>query len=88
MITALTKHGHLVPAKVRSAYRLFALAKDDRRARILYDLSPLTPHLDPPACYLPRALDLLQSGRPRWGIKIDLRNGFYYIPVDPAWDSF
>ena len=83
MVTALTRHGHLVRAKVRSAYRLFALAKDERRARILYDLSPLTPFLDPPACYLPRALDLLQSGRPRWGIKIDLKNGFYHIPVDP-----
>ena len=55
MVTALTRHGHLVKGKVRSAYRLFALAKDEQRARVLYDLSPLTPYLDPPACYLPRS---------------------------------
>ncbi|KAF0298368.1 polyprotein [Amphibalanus amphitrite] len=84
VVAALTQHGHLRRGRAKSAYRLFALAKDNKRARILYDLSPLTPHLDPPPCFLPRAMDLLQSPVPLWAIKIDLRHGFYHIPLHPA----
>ncbi|KAF0301937.1 Protein P [Amphibalanus amphitrite] len=84
IVAALTRHGHLRPGRAKSAYRLFALAKDETRARVLYDLSPLTRHLEPPPCFLPRAIDLLQSTDPLWAIKVGLRHGFYHIPIHPG----
>ena len=88
IVNALTKSRILVPGKVRNAYRLFALAKDARRARVLYDLSPLTPHLEPPPCFLPRALDLLKDTEAAWAIKLDLSHGFYHVPLHPHLQQF
>ena len=52
----------------------------------MYDLSDLTPLLSARPCNLPsidRALDLSSQGFV-WAIKIDLRDGFYHIPLCPS----
>ena len=78
----------LRPAEFQSAYHLFVHAKPDKRVRVLYDLSPLTPFLSRPHCRLPRSLDLLGDSDARFAIKIDLADGFFQIPVHPGLQPF
>ena len=75
-------------AYVRSTYPIFAIPKRDGRVRVIYDLSDLTPHLATPDCRLPRALDILSLPGPQFGIKVDLRDGFFHLPLDPALRPF
>ena len=67
----------------RRCYRLVPVPKSDGSARLIYDLSSLTPHMPRRPCSLPsveRALALSADGF-NFGIKIDLRDGFYHIPL-------
>ena len=71
--------GVLRPGRPLTCYRLFAVAKSETVARLVYDLSELTPHLPTRPCVLPsvgEALGLAAQGY-RYAIKLDLCEGFY-----------
>ena len=75
--------GVLRPGRPTACYRLFPVPKSATVARLVYDLSLLTPLLPCRPCYLPsveNALELSSCGY-NFGIKIDLRDGFYHIPL-------
>lgn len=75
--------GILRPGRPQSCYRLVPVPKSDSSARLIYDLSSLTPFMPSRPCPLPsveRALALSAAGY-RYCIKIDLRDGFYHIPL-------
>ena len=75
--------GVLRPGNPRRCYRLVPVPKSDGSARLIYDLSSLTPFMPRRPCSLPsveRALALCADGFV-FGIKIDLRDGFYHIPL-------
>ena len=82
-VESFVSAGVLRPGRPLACYRLFPVAKSDSVARLVYDLSDLTPLLDTRPCALPtidRALDLASQGF-RFAIKVDLRDGFYHIPL-------
>ena len=59
------------------------MAKSGSVAQLIYDLSKLTPLLHDRPCPLPsvnKALELASQGF-RFAIKVDLRDGFYHIPL-------
>ena len=87
-VATLERHGYLVRAAPRSSYRLFLLVKNEHLARIIYDLSPLTPHLRRLQSHLPRPVDLLASQEPRVATKVDLRHGFFHVPLAPGLRQF
>ena len=67
-------------------YRLFAVPKSADTARLVYDLSSLTPFMPRRPCHLPsvtRAVNAAAAGF-RFAIKIDLRDGFYHIPLSKS----
>ena len=71
------------PGRPRCCYRLVPVPKNESTARLIYDLSSLTPFMPRRPCSLPsvdRALELAAAGY-TYGIKIDLRDGFYHIPL-------
>ena len=75
--------GVLRPGRPQRCYRLFPVPKTDTTARLIYDLSSLTPFMPHRPCQLPsveRALELSAAGY-TCGIKLDLRDGFYHIPL-------
>lgn len=88
LVANLVEARLLEPGTVSSSFRLFASPKADGRVRALYDLSPLTPHLSRPSCSLPRAIDLLSRPDALYAVKIDLRDGFFHIPLHPALRPF
>lgn len=87
-VHSLCAAGILREEPFQSCYRLFVTPKSDLRVRVLYDLSPLTPHIKKPACHLPRALDVLSDGEARFAIKVDLSDGFFHIPIHPGLQRF
>ena len=78
IITNLTETGIIEQGHVRSTYRLFTIPKNDGRARVLYDLSQLTPFLTKPTCRLPRPFDVLANGNARFAIKVDVAAGEHF----------
>ena len=67
-------------------YRLFPVYKSPNEARLVYDLSSMTGHMPRRRCMLPsmnKALRAVAEEGRVWGIKIDLRDGFYHIPLAP-----
>ena len=69
-----------------ACYRLFPVAKSETVARLVYDMSELTPFLPDRPCVLPsaeRALALSFEGF-KYAVKIDLRDGFFHIPLAPS----
>ena len=69
-----------------NCYRLFPVPKSTDTARLVYDLSSLTPFMPRRPCYLPnvtRAVDAAAAGF-HFAIKIDLRDGFYHIPLSKS----
>ena len=82
-VTGFVSAGVLRPGRPTSCYRLFTVPKSDGSARLIYDLSALTPYMPCRPCPLPsveRALSLSAAGY-GFCIKIDLRDGFYHIPL-------
>lgn len=78
--------GILEPGVPTHCYRLFPVAKSASEARLVYDLSALTPYMPRRSCVLPkieRALSFSVEGF-KFGIKLDLRDGFYHIPLAPC----
>ena len=75
--------GVLRPGHPVACYRLFAVPKSLTVARLVYDLSNLTPLLPNRPCALPSAGKALQMSAQgyRYAIKIDLRDGFFHIPL-------
>ena len=75
--------GVLRPGRPAACYRLFPVPKSETVARLVYDLSDLTPLLPCRPCSLPSVESALRwsfSGF-SFAIKIDLRDGFYHIPL-------
>ena len=82
----LVRAGVLAPGRPVACYPLFAVPKTASVARIVYDLSALTPFMPRRPCKLPsigRALQAAADGY-KFAIKIDLRDGYYHIPLAPA----
>ena len=66
-----------------NCYRLFPVPKSASIARLVYDLSQMTPFMPSRPCNLPtvqRAACAAGNGY-RYAIKIDLRDGFYHLPL-------
>lgn len=85
-VTDFLRAGVLAPGRPRACYRLFAVPKTSSVARAVYDLSCLTPYMPRRPCRLPsveRALQAAAEGY-RFAIKLDLRDGYYHIPLSPA----
>ena len=78
--------GVLVPGQPRACYPLFAVSKSVKVARLVYDLSIMTPHMSRRPCHLPSIEKALQAAADgyRFAIKLDLRDGFYHIPLAPS----
>ena len=82
-VTDCVAAGVLVPGRPRRCYRLFPVPKNKSVARLIYDMSSLTPFLPHRPCVLPtieRALEAAANGF-NFGLKIDLRDGFFHIPL-------
>jgi hypothetical protein len=84
VIEHLLQEGILSEERTTSAYRSFLVAKSDSSARLIIDLSPLTPLYRVPHITLYSAARVLSTLRPTDQlIKIDLTSGFYQIPIHP-----
>ena len=71
--------GVLVPGRPRRCYRLFPVPKSKSVARLIYDMSSLTPFLPHRPCVLPtieRALEAAADGF-NFALKIYLRDVFF-----------
>ena len=75
--------GVLAPGRPRACYPLFAVPKTTSVARLVYDLSHLTPHMPRRPCALPSVEKALQAAAEgyRFAVKIDLRDGYYHVPL-------
>jgi hypothetical protein len=72
--------------EMRYAFRIFLIAKSSGAARPVEDLSPWTPHYVPPPNRLYSAAEVLTTISPRsFLIKVDLRSGFFQIPIRPEY---
>ena len=82
-VADFVRAGVLAPGRPVACYPLFAVPKTASVARIVYDLYVLTPFMPRRPCKLPsieRALQAAADGY-RFAIKIDLRDGYYHIPL-------
>ena len=83
-VSSLVQAGVISPGRPTSTYRLFLIPKNNTHARILYDLSLVTPRVRAPPCHLPRAMDILADTEARFAIKLDLKDGFFHVPIHPT----
>ena len=68
--------------KAECAYGMVVVAKKDGGVRVTTDLSPLNKFVIPDRHPLPHIEDLLvKLGGMRWFSKIDLRKGYFHIPL-------
>ena len=75
--------GILRPGQPQRCFRLVPIPKTDSTARLIYDLSAMTPFMHRRPCRLPsveRAMELAAEGYV-YAVKIDLRDGYYHIPL-------
>ena len=71
---------------ITHAHQLFPVPKNETTDRCIYDMSPLTPFLNPPKFSLPnlsKSFNAAGAFRDPYMCKIDLSNGFYHISLDP-----
>ena len=82
-IADFVEAGVLAPGRPRTCYPLFAVPKTASVARLVYDLSSLTPRMPRRPCALPSVKKALQAAAEgyRFAVKIDLRDGYYHVPL-------
>ena len=85
-VADFVRAGVLAPGRPSACYPLFAVPKTASVARVVYNLSALTPYMPRRPCKLPSVVRALQTAAAgyRFAIKIDLRDGYYHIPLHPA----
>lgn len=78
--------GILEPGKPSACHSLFAVRKSASVARLVYDLSVLTPYMPRRPCSLPSVEKALLAAADgfHYAIKIDLRDGYYHVPLAPS----
>jgi hypothetical protein len=68
---------------------IFTVPKPSGGARLILDLSPLNLFLKPASFQLPSIKQLRAALlRPAWLAKVDLRDAYWHVPIDPAFRSY